>query len=279
MGKRDFEQLLDKLNINKGNVIFLHSSFSRLKYLELTPQELLTILLQRLGSEGTLAMPSYTWHLDPQHRPWKGYKDYFELRPAFDVKNTPSNLGWIPETFRLMKGTKRSLDYWWSIGVQGALAEYITQNQEILQHSYGQESSFEKLMLANVKILGLGVTLNTTSLAPMVDFALGSTHPHQIFTTTLERGLVIDFDGKAIQTHKYWLLPDVVHFIKPEQVFYESPNLQTALQRADFEDTIHFSYPFQTYYAEALHLGYAASSEKRNVPWLLNYPLKNELNP
>ena len=274
-GHQTFHDLLDRLSIKVGGVVFVHSSFSRLKYLELSPQEIIEILLDRVGQGGTLVMPSYTWHLDPQYRPWKGYKNYFEQRPVFDVRHTPTNLGWIPEVFRKMPETKRSIDYWWSVCAQGPLADLITQAQQNIRHPYGPGSSFEILRQHDVRILGLGVTLNTTSLAPIVDFVLGIDHTQQVFTQQPQVGRIIDFDGEPGETASYWLLPDVVRNIKPEATFQESEQLRDETMRADYGDTIHFSYPYRVYFDEALYLGKLAIEQQTSVPWLRNYPLKS----
>lgn len=243
-------------------------------YLELTGEQFLGILLERLGPAGTLVLPSFAWNLDKRERPWKGYNDYFESRPVFDVRRTPANIGWIPELFRAWQGVRRSVSYWWSICARGALAEVLTSGQESIVHPYGPGSSFELLRRHDVKILGLGVSLNTTSLAPVPDYVLGQQHTQDVFTDEPQKGVVIDHDGVRVETHSFWLLPEVVRLIKPGVLIEESEELHRAVARADEDSNINFSYPYAVYHGEALRLGAQACAEGRPVPWLRNYPLK-----
>jgi aminoglycoside N3'-acetyltransferase len=275
-GHKGLNELLDKLNIAAGDVVYLHTSFKRLSYLKTTGEEFIATLLNRLGKRGTLVLPSFAWNLDKTERPWKGYREYFETRPVFDVKRTAANIGWIPELFRAMPDVLRSMDYWWPVCARGALASEITAGQERVEHPYGPGSSFDMLRVHDVKILGLGVTLNTTSLALIPDYVLGARHTQRVFTQERQRGVVRDYEGREIETLSYWLLPDVVRLVKPSALIEESERLRQEVLRADEGTTIHFSYPYRVYHEEALRLGEEAVRAGRPVPWLKNYPLKEQ---
>src|SRR5277367_4796974 len=110
-----FIKVLAELNVNAGDLIFLHTSFKRLAYLNLTPQQIIEHLVERIGSTGTLVMPSYAWNIDRTARPWKSYSDYYRERTPFDVATTPSTMGFITEVFRRTPGVKRSVSSWYSI--------------------------------------------------------------------------------------------------------------------------------------------------------------------
>lgn len=273
-GHTGLNELLDRLSITAGDVVYLHTSFKRLSYLNITGEEFIATLLERLGKNGTLVLPSFAWNLDKTERPWKGYSEYFETRPVFDVKRTAANIGWIPELFRTMPHVLRSMNYWWPVCATGARAAEITAGQERVEHPYGPGSSFDMLRSYDVKILGLGVTLNTTSLALIPDYVLGERHTQRVFTNEPQRGVVRDHEGKEIETYSYWLLPDVVRLVKPGALIEESERLQQVVLRADEGSTIHFSYPYKVYHEEALRLGEEAVRAQQPVPWLKNYPLK-----
>jgi len=266
--------LLDRLGVTAGDVIYLHTSFKRLAYLGITANELIETLTERLGPQGTLAVPSFAWNLDRTARPWKGYAEYFQRRPIFDVRQTPANIGLVPELFRTMPGVCRSLDYWWPVCARGALAIELTRGQQMVCHPYGPSSTFDRLRQHGAKILGLGVSLNTTSLALIADYQLGDAHPHRVFTDEPKSGLVIDSIGERIWTKSYWLLPEVVRLIKPSALFELSPWLREATARADHEDTIHFCYPYANYHAEALRLGRLAAQQGEPLPWLRDLPVR-----
>jgi len=262
------DALLSRLDVTRGGLVYLHTSFSRLRHLAANPQELLAGVLRYLGPDGTLVLPSFAWHLDPTQRPWKGYADYYRLRPPFDVRRTPSNIGSVPECFRTWPGVRRSADFWWSVAAVGPLASILTNDQHLIEHPYGPDSSFHRLWQNGAQIVGLGVSLNTTSLAPVVDFVMGSRHPQRVFSESKQEGLVIDEHGREIITRTFWLLPEVVRTIKPSEVLTRSNGLEGRLRRADEGDTIHFAYAFGDYLEQALQLGDDSVRRVTRVPWL-----------
>jgi aminoglycoside N3'-acetyltransferase len=275
-GRERLESLLEKLDIHSGDIVFLHISYKWMSYLGLDGQQIIDTIVHQLTPAGTLVMPSYAWHLDKSQRPWKGYADYVRQQPVFDVCNTPTNMGWIPELFRSMPGVIRSLNYCWPICVKGPFAHELTAAQEKVFHPFAEDSSFGMLHKLGVKILGLGVSLNTTSLAHLADYALRGCHPQQVFSNELQSGVIIDYRGTPIETRSYRLLPEVARLVKPEKVIENSPELRRVIRRADEGDTIQFSYPYQVYHQEAVRLGEQACADKKKVPWLEDYPLKEE---
>ncbi len=230
-------------------------------------------MLHRLGPSGTLVVPSFAWHLDPHARPWKGYADYYRTRPIFDVRLTPANIGTVPESFRRRPGVLRSAHYWWSVAAHGRLAEVITSNQETVVHPYGPDSAFGRLHRLGVKLLGLGVTMNTTSLALVVDHVLGDRHPQRVLSEELQDGVVVDEHGCRVTTRSYWLLPEVVRLIKPSVLMERAAALRQAVRHADHGETMQFSYRFSDYFDEGVRLGLEAAAQGSPVPWLEQYPL------
>lgn len=58
--KEDFQSRLRDLGIEKGDLLMVHSALAALGPSELTPREINDILLDAVGSEGTLMMPAFT---------------------------------------------------------------------------------------------------------------------------------------------------------------------------------------------------------------------------
>ena len=262
------DALLSRLEVQPGGLVYLHTSFSRLRHLAEHPRALLEAVLRHLGPDGTLVLPSFAWHLDPSQRPWKGYADYYRVRPLFDVRHTASNIGSVPECFRTWTGVRRSADYWWSVAALGPLASVLTEGQHLISHPFGPGSTFHRLWQSGAHVVGLGVSLNTTSLAPVVDHVLGARHPQQVFSPSMEEGHVIDEHGREIVTRSFWLLPEVVRTIKPSEVLTRSNALGGRVRRADEGDTIHFAYAFEDYLEHALRLAADPVQRGARVPWL-----------
>jgi len=247
-------QLLERLEVPVGGLVYLHTSFSRIRYLELGPLEFIDSLLDYLGPQGTLTMPSFSWNVDPAERPWKGYADYFHGSQVFDVRHTAANIGAVPELFRQRPGVRRGVNYWWSVAASGPLADELTVAQELVEHPASPESSFGRIHQHGGWILGLGVTLNTTSLAFLPDFALDN---RAFVTAEPRRGPVVDWEGRSLDTWSYWVLPESVRYVQPQAVCGEG---FTAMRRHDHNGVIQFAYPYAAYHERALNLG-------RPSPW------------
>jgi len=263
------QRLLESLEVPQGALVYLHTSFSRMSHLQLSPEGFLDALIDYLGPQGTLVLPSFSWNTDTTGRPWKGYQDYFSTPRIFDVIHTKANIGVIPECFRLRSGVVRSLNYWWSVAAQGRLATEITHHQETIEHPYGPGSSFDQIREHGGYILGLGVTLNTTSLAFVPDYSLGN-FGH--LTPEPRVGSVADASGHIHQTRSYWVLPEAVQHVKPQNLFQADSPLSKQTRRHDHGEIIQFAYPYAAFHQEALRAGQVAREAGRPFPWWSEQP-------
>jgi aminoglycoside 3-N-acetyltransferase len=143
---------LKRIGIKQGDSLLVHSSMSKIGYVNGGPETVIESLLEVIGKEGTLLFPTF---------PAKGRnKDHLETNPFFDVKNTPSQMGAITEHFRKMKGVFRSFHPTDPIAAMGPLADYYTNSHFAQLTPYNENSPFRKLCEKNGKILMLGTTLN-----------------------------------------------------------------------------------------------------------------------
>jgi aminoglycoside 3-N-acetyltransferase len=150
------EQLLSDLNrmgIKKGDNLMVHSSLSRIGYVEGGAETVIDVLLEAIGEEGTLMMPAFA------HQTFSKY--YLDGDPVFDVRNSPSKAGAITEAFRLRPGVQRSLHPTDSVCAFGPLAAYFTGTHFAQLTPYNKHSPYYKLALKKGKILNMGVTFNT----------------------------------------------------------------------------------------------------------------------
>ena len=160
------QQLLsnfNKIGIKHGDHLLVHSSLSKIGYVENGPLDVINALIDAVGEKGNLLMPSSPNAFLQL--------DYIQSIKCFDVCNTPSALGIISEKFRSMKGVLRSEHPTEPVCCYGPLAkEYIKDHfGEITP--YTKKSPFYKLAQNNGKILYLGVTLDNagTSLHLLED--------------------------------------------------------------------------------------------------------------
>lgn len=146
------ESELKKIGIQAGDHVLVHSALSKIGYINGGAQTLVNALLKVITEQGTLLMPSF---------PASGRnKDYLEQLDAFDIKNTPSQMGKATEIFRLMSGVKRSFHPTDPVCAYGSEADYFTNSHFGEITPYTENSPFRKLCNKNGKILMLGTTLN-----------------------------------------------------------------------------------------------------------------------
>jgi aminoglycoside 3-N-acetyltransferase len=142
---------LREMGIAPGDHLMVHSAMSKIGFLADGPKTFVDALLEAVGPEGTVCMPS---------SPVKKLQvDYIRENPVFDVRNTPSAMGTITEYFRKLPGTLRSLHPTEPVCANGKLAAEIVGNHFGELTPYTAHSPWKKLMNANGKIMYVGVTL------------------------------------------------------------------------------------------------------------------------
>lgn len=175
---------LEQCGIQKGDSILVHSSFSKIGFVQGGPKTFVDALLSVIGPEGNLLMPS---------SPNPGYQlDYIRNLKAFDVANEPSKMGAITEYFRKLPGVKRSESPTEPVCCFGPDADWFTNGHLGELTPYTEKSPFARLAQANGKILYVGVTLDNagTSLHVLEDAVPGFKYPvyfPEVFQTEIIR--------------------------------------------------------------------------------------------
>jgi len=144
---RKIVQDLYSLGISEGMNLIVHSSLSSLGNVEGGANAVIDALLEAIGGNGTLVMPTFT----------------FPPAPIFDSKTTRSTTGIITETFRMRDGVLRSLHPTHSVAASGPGAEHIIDGH-VAASALGVDSPLHRLALSGGYVLLLGVqhTSNAT---------------------------------------------------------------------------------------------------------------------
>ena len=137
-----------KLGVRKGGCLLVHSSYKSLGPEVKDISEVIEALLEALGPEGTLLFPALS------------YDTVKAETPYFDIANTPSCIGAIPEWFRKQPGVLRSMGPTHSVTALGAQAAEMVTGQENDDSPVGKNSPFRKLRDREGQILMLGCGLN-----------------------------------------------------------------------------------------------------------------------
>jgi aminoglycoside 3-N-acetyltransferase len=151
MVARIAEELLAS-GLRPGGVALVHSSFRALGPVPGGAETVVPGFLHALGPEGTLLMPALSYV-------------YVNARqPLFDVLNTPSNVGYLPEFFRTRFGTLRSLHPTHSVCGVGPRAVELLAHHELDTTPCGPHSPFSRLrdVAGQVCFLGCWLRPNTS---------------------------------------------------------------------------------------------------------------------
>jgi aminoglycoside 3-N-acetyltransferase len=158
-----FQQDLLALGVRPGGVLLVHSSLRALGSVPGGAETVIQALLAALGESGTLLMPALSYeHVTPE-------------KPHFDLLKTPSNVGLIPETFRLRPGTRRSVHPTHSVCAVGPLAAELLDLHLEDSTPCGPHSPFHALPKHNGQILMLGCGLEpNTSMHAIEELVIPS---------------------------------------------------------------------------------------------------------
>jgi len=136
------------LGLETGDTVLVHSSYKSLGGVEGGPQTVIDALLEVLGDDGTLVMPTFNF-------------DFCKGEP-WDVRTTPSQMGAITNMVREHPDAKRVFHPIYSFATLGKHAAYLTE--ERYKSSYEKKSVFGKLreLGGKMMIIGLSYTNSMT---------------------------------------------------------------------------------------------------------------------
>lgn len=160
LNQKEFEGILiDDIGITSGDTLLIHSSLDKIN-LSFSPFEALNIIQEIIGTNGTVAFPTYPL----------GYSyDFLKQNKIFNQKLTPSSTGILSEVARRHKNAFRSLHPTKSVSAIGLNAEEITNTHHLSPYPYDSNSPYFKIYKYNAKIIGLGIKSTYLSCVHTVD--------------------------------------------------------------------------------------------------------------
>ena len=184
---------LEKLGVQKGDTLLVHSGLSGLGYLEGGPETAIAALRKALGSEGTFLAPAFT-------RPYKAFagtlnKDYryrpYDTRPQGSLRDRMITTGALPKAMVKQPDARRSghsTHEWVALGKD---AEAIVSGHGLLDAPTGDTSPLKKALDRDGSVIFLGCGINSNTFIHHIETAAGAEY--------LQNAIVgwIDEKGKA----------------------------------------------------------------------------------
>lgn len=162
---------LRALGVEPGMTVMAHAALSRIGYVAGGAHAVVLALLDAVGEDGTLVMPTHstdltdpsTWSNPPVPVEW--HQPLRDGMPAYDPLMTPTRqMGAVVECFRHVPGVVRSDHPTVSAAAVGPNAAFITGGHE-LANGLGESSPQARLYELDGSVLLAGVThANNTSL-------------------------------------------------------------------------------------------------------------------
>jgi aminoglycoside N3'-acetyltransferase len=142
----ELRQRLIDLGVTRGRTVWAQSSWNEFFNVPMKPSEVIDLLRDLIGPEGTLAMPAFP--IDP------------DASKLFMVDRAPVYTGLLCEVFRRVPGVQRSIHLSSSVCAIGPNADFLVRDHHRTNMTWGKDSPFCRLMDVDARMLGLGATFN-----------------------------------------------------------------------------------------------------------------------
>ena len=169
----ELRQCLLDLGVTRGRTVWVQSSWNEFFNVPMKPSELVELLRELIGPEGTLAMPAFPIDPDPAK--------------LLLIDRAPVSTGLLCEVFRRVSGVQRSIHLSSSVCAIGPNADFLIRDHHRTPMTWGKESPFCRLMDVDARIIGLGATFNFMTPLHAVECLLFDEIPffHRVFDGTI----------------------------------------------------------------------------------------------
>ncbi|WP_404338911.1 AAC(3) family N-acetyltransferase [Pseudoalteromonas mariniglutinosa] len=164
LNQEDIINTLRSVGIKANDHLFIHSSLFALGNIQNTkiqdlPLALLECFKTAIGDDGSIFMPAFNYQ--------------FPSTRYADLRTQKTELGSWPEWFRQQSGVVRSGHPMFSICGLGTDAETICQPEHKEQYSFGENSTFQRLIETDCVLVLQGVGLKVATVIVQIEAMLG----------------------------------------------------------------------------------------------------------
>jgi aminoglycoside 3-N-acetyltransferase len=149
----ELRELLLALGFERGRAIWVQSSWNEFYNLSAKPSEVLALMQELVGPEGTLAMPAFPIDPDPAK--------------ILQIDSAPSASGLLTELFRRQRGVLRSIHLTSSVCAFGPAAEFLVRDHHRDPFPWGRQSPYCRLTEIDARFVCLGLGRFVRNLTPL----------------------------------------------------------------------------------------------------------------
>lgn len=166
---------LQKMGIQPGDILFIHSSLKSLGYVDGGPTAVIQGLLDAVGPEGTLLLPTY-------YMPGGSILGTCQMEGyVFDPRIHGTNMGALPDAFLKFSGVHRSIHPTHSVSAIGKHAQYLTEAHHLAPSVFGKGSPWQRFHELNGKVLGIGISMGPVTFYHLLEDTLGEQFPVKVW--------------------------------------------------------------------------------------------------
>jgi len=186
--KDNFFTYLKKIGIVKGDIVILHSSMDELSRVDISAIEIINYLLEILGPEGTLVIPTFPLYND---------KNTVGDCYIYSSKKTTCWTGLLPNIFLRYPDVIRSEFPYNSLAAKGKHAQLMMENNLLDNKIYGENSAWVYCIRNSAKVLFLGTpAFHTNTISHIPEDLLGDKWPINNFF--IRKSFVLQGDSSSI---------------------------------------------------------------------------------
>ncbi|UKL05242.1 aminoglycoside N(3)-acetyltransferase [Streptomyces sp. NBU3104] len=185
---------LRDLGVRPGETLLAHTSLSSLGWVCGGPVALVQALLDAVGPDGTLTVPTHSgdnsdpagWSAPPVPEPW--WPAIRAHMPPYDPRTTPSRgVGVVPETLRTWPGALRSAHPQTSFAALGPGARALVEGHA-LDCRLGEQSPLARLEEAGARVLLLGTGYASCTAFHLAEYRISGPRVRNSFAVRTPSG-------------------------------------------------------------------------------------------
>ena len=168
VNKTDIIRAFRAVGADISDIILIHSSLKSFGYVEGGALSVINAAKQTVGEGGTVVFPTLV------------QKDFANAYINWDIKKSPSDVGIITETFRLMEGTLRSDQATHSVAAWGGMASALTGEHSAYgprmgvfgDYCFSYSSPWQKMYMNGAKIIFIGIDMVYNTFKHLAEYML-----------------------------------------------------------------------------------------------------------